>query len=50
MIDATTMGDQHRKYIGGMKRLELEGGGPVNFIDDDTLEVVTTGEKLTIQK
>jgi hypothetical protein len=51
MIDTTTMGDTHRKFTAGLKRLELEhGGGPVNFIDDNTLEIVATGEKLTIEK
>jgi hypothetical protein len=51
MIDATTTGDTHRKYLPGLKRLELEhDGGPVNFIDENTLEVVATGEKLTVEK
>ena len=50
MIDATTMGDPHRKYVPGLKRLELETGGAVNFIDDDTFEIVATGERLTVLK
>lgn len=49
MIDATSAIDKVRKYLPGLKRLQLEQGGAVNFIDENTFEVVATGEKLTVQ-
>jgi hypothetical protein len=48
MIDATAHGDAERKYLPGLKRLQLENGHAVNKIDDATLQVVATGEKLTV--
>jgi hypothetical protein len=50
MIDATSLSDPHRKYVPGLKRLQLEDGGAVNFIDDNTFEIVATGEKITRKK
>jgi hypothetical protein len=48
MLDATSLGDPHRKYVPGLKRLQLETGGAANFIDAKTFEVVATGEKLRV--
>lgn len=32
------------QYRGGTKGLELVGGGNLNFIDENTFEIVQTGE------
>ena len=32
------------KWVKGLKRLELEDGSPVNFIDATRCKIVTTGE------
>jgi hypothetical protein len=47
-IDATTSDSTTREWLPGMKRLELRSGGAVNFIDETTLQIVTTGERLTV--
>lgn len=33
-------------WIEGLKRLELRDGSKVNYIDDDTFELVRSGRKL----
>lgn len=46
--DVTTKDSAAREYMPGMKRLHLRGRGHVNFIDENTFEVATTGERLTL--
>jgi hypothetical protein len=46
-IETTSKGNQ-REWLPGLKRLVLQGGGAVNFVDDKTFTVVSTGETLTI--
>lgn len=42
-IDAGHMQNPHAR-IPGMKELRLRQGGGVNFIDNDTFEIVSTGK------
>lgn len=42
--DATSIGDQAKRWVPGMKRLALSDGSPVNRIDDDTFSIVATDE------
>lgn len=49
-IDVTTKDSTTREFIGGLKRLEISGRGAVNMIDDNTFEIVSTGEQLTIPR
>jgi hypothetical protein len=35
--------DEETQWIPGMKEYRLESGGRVNYVDDDTFEIVTTG-------
>lgn len=43
-IEATAISDTSARWIKGMKRLELEDGSPVNYVDDKTFEIVTTDQ------
>ena len=47
-IDTTSHGMSTRQYTPGLKRLELRDGGAVNFVDEQTFQVVATGETLRI--
>lgn len=47
-VDVTTISDTTRQWTAGMKRLELSDGGAVNYLDADTFQIVTTGEKLVV--
>lgn len=46
MIDVTPAGSREREYVPGSKRVRLSSGAAVNFIDDNTFEVVSTGVRL----
>ncbi len=45
MITMETMGET--KVLPGLKELTLTNGDHVNFVDDNTFEIVSTGERLT---
>lgn len=48
-VEVTSKDSPTREYIPGLKRYTLRlGGGAVNFVDDKTFKVVSTGEVLTI--
>jgi len=49
MVDATSIADARRKYVGGLKRLSLNGQS-VNYISDSEFELVATGERLAVVK
>lgn len=49
-IDTTSLGSKAREWTPGLKRLELEDGGPVNFVDEHTFTIVTTGETVRIPR
>ena len=42
MIDTSTL--KGRELVPGIKSLRDSHGGPCNFIDDDTFEIVQTGQ------
>jgi hypothetical protein len=43
-VDATAMGDTAQRWIPGMKRIELDDGSPLNFIDNKTFRLVLTDQ------
>ena len=45
MITMETMGET--KVLPGLKELTLTNGNHVNFVDNNTFEIVSTGERLT---
>jgi len=47
MIDVVSMGDQGTESLEGLKRACTSQGQPCNFVDDDTLEVVELGLRVT---
>jgi hypothetical protein len=47
-IDVTSFSDSAKRWAPGMKRLELEDGSAVNFIDERTFEIVESGERLAL--
>ena len=47
-IDASSYDGE--AWVPSLKRLELDDGSPVNFIDDRTLKAVRTGVTLTVEK
>ncbi len=49
-IDSTSYGSPAREWTPGLKRLEREGGGAVNFINETTFFDVARGEELTTGK
>lgn len=46
-IDTTSINDTGPQWTPHLKRLQLPSGGAVNFIDDVTFEIVSTGERVT---
>ena len=46
-IETTTSGDEGRHYVDGAKEYRLADGRHLNYIDEHTFEVATTGERLT---
>lgn len=46
-IDGRSKEDTREVWLPGLKRLELRDGGAVNFIDENTFQVVSTGQILT---
>lgn len=47
IIDAGTLDDPHAT-IPGLKRIETADGHAVNFVDDQTFTLVSTGETLKL--
>ena len=46
-IDDTSMGDAQKSFIYGLKTLMLEDGRVMNRIDNETFQIVESGEKVT---
>jgi hypothetical protein len=43
-IRTTTLEDKQEQFSHGLRSYQLIDGGPLNFIDEDTFEIVWTGE------
>jgi hypothetical protein len=46
IIDASSFGNPHGE-VPGIKSMSLSDGSPVNYIDENTFQVVQTGTILT---
>lgn len=48
--ETTDQDSKAREWMAGLRSFELESGGMVNRIDDETFEIVATGERLKAPK